>query len=98
MRIAKARHDAIPEELYVHEVMVTKGPQQKKMRIMGKGRTGFGYKRTSHVRLTVEVIDFERMIKKARGFGERKRWQQQRDVVAKLKGTHVEEAEIVSKI
>lgn len=77
--------------------MVTKGPQQKKMRIMGKGRTGFGYKRSSHVRLTVEVVDFDRMIQKSKGPGEKKRWKIQRDIVAKLKGTHAEEAEIVSK-
>eukprot|EP01035_Chromulina_nebulosa_P018179 gene18179-23837_t len=37
--LAKLRFDAIPEELRVKEVLVTKGLAIKKMRIMGRGRT-----------------------------------------------------------
>jgi large subunit ribosomal protein L22 len=56
--IAKIYHEAIPEELLVKEIFVTKGLAQKRMRIMGRGRTGIGYMRKSHVTVKVEKINF----------------------------------------
>lgn len=71
--LARIYHGAIPEELYIKEVMVTKGSQQKRMRIMGRGRTGVGYKRQSHVCVKVAFVNFEDRIKK--GFADqRKLW------------------------
>jgi len=40
---ANMYHSAIPEELFVKEIYVNKGASRRKMRIMGRGRTGIGY-------------------------------------------------------
>ncbi len=77
--------------------MITKGPQVKKMRIMAKGRTGVGYKRSSHLRLSVAVADFDKLILNAKTHGEKKHWQKRKEIAGKLKGTFMEEAEIVAK-
>ena len=60
--IARIHHEAIPEELMIREIFVTKGLAQKRMRIMGRGRTGIGYMRKSHVTVKVEKINFEEKI------------------------------------
>ena len=60
--MAKLYYNAIPEELIVKEVIVNKGFAQKKIRIMGRGRTGFGYTRSSHVTVKLEKIDFNQII------------------------------------
>ena len=60
--IARIHHEAIPEELMIREIFVTKGLAQKRMRIMGRGRTGIGYMRKSHVTVKVEKINFDEKI------------------------------------
>lgn len=79
------QHDAIPEELVVHEVMVTKGLATKKMRIMGRGRTGFGYRRYSHVTVKLEKIDFDQKIKSERAQNQKKKWKLIQEKVETLK-------------
>eukprot|EP01038_Epipyxis_sp_PR26KG_P011118 gene11118-14922_t len=85
--MAKLNLNAIPEELRVKEVMVTKGLQVKKMTIMGRGRTGFGYKRSSHVTVGVEKIDFHQMIAKAQDVFQKSKWQKRLALVEKLKSS-----------
>ena len=79
------QHDAIPEEMVVHEVMVTKGMATKKMRIMGRGRTGFGYRRYSHVTVKLEKIDFDQKIKSERAQNQKKKWKLIQEKVETLK-------------
>ncbi len=62
--LARIQHNAVPAELFVKEVMVNKGMSYKRMRIMGRGRSGIGYKRYSHVTVKVEIINFNKMIGK----------------------------------
>ena len=57
---------SIPEELVVKEVMTTKGQAIKKLRIMGRGRTGYGYERYTHVLVKVQVANFEQLISKTK--------------------------------
>jgi hypothetical protein len=88
--MANTRHGAIPEELHVKEIMVTKGMQQKRMRIMGRGRTGVGYKRWCHVTLKVEVINFDERILKAKTAGQKNLWLERKLLVQRLKETPME--------
>jgi hypothetical protein len=62
--------------LWVKEVLVNKGPQTKQLRIMGRGRTGMGYKRQSHITIKVQVIDFASKIANAESEIEKLHWQQ----------------------
>ena len=62
---------------------MTKGIAQKRMRIMGRGRTGVGYMRKAHVTIKVEVIDFARMIEKAKTKSQKAKWAKIQGIAAK---------------
>lgn len=81
--VARIFHESIPEELLVKEVFVTKGIAQKRMRIMGRGRTGIGYMRKSHVTVKLEVINFASMIAKAKTSTQKAKWAKIQEIVEK---------------
>jgi hypothetical protein len=83
--MAKMFHDAIPEELLIKEVLVTKGLAQKKMRIMGRGRTGVGYTRKSHVTVKVEKINFDERIDTCRNSYFKNVWTRRKELVERIK-------------
>ena len=83
--ISSQFHQAIPEELIVKEIFVTKGVQQKRSRIMGRGRTGYGYKRSTNVTVKVEKIDFEALMAKSKTMNQRNTWAKRRDMVLDIK-------------
>mmetsp|Transcript_21994 Transcript_21994/g.31598 ORF Transcript_21994/g.31598 Transcript_21994/m.31598 type:complete len:175 (+) Transcript_21994:7-531(+) len=87
--IAKLQFSAIPEELVIKEVIVNKGIAVKKNRIMGRGRTGVGYTRSSHVTVKVEKINFDDMIDKSPSMNQKKKWSERRDAVEQLKATNI---------
>lgn len=88
--LAKIFHSAIPQELIVREVLVNKGLAQKKMRIMGRGRTGFGYKRRAHVTVKVEKVDFDYEIQRSRTNVDKMMWTKRMELVQKIRSTPVE--------
>jgi hypothetical protein len=71
--------------LKIKEVMITKGHAQKKLRIMGRGRAGFGYKRQSHITIRVEKIDFEKCIADAKSYTQKQLWIKRWETVKALK-------------
>jgi hypothetical protein len=81
----KIRHDLNPAELLVKEIAVTKGRQQKQMTIMGRGRTGFGYRRWSHVWVKVEKIDFAKEIAEAKTFSQQQKWREMEALVSRMR-------------
>lgn len=83
--VAKVTHDAIPQELKIKEVFVTKGLARKHMTIMGRGRTGFGYIREAHVTVSVEKIDFPKFIAEAKTVGQKRLWTNRYAEVQRLK-------------
>lgn len=83
--IARTFHNLVKEELIVKECIVTKGRAVKRMRIMGRGRTGFGYKRSAHVLVKVEQIDFPSKIKSCKDVHERAIWRKRQALAEKAK-------------
>jgi hypothetical protein len=83
--LASLRHDALPEELLVKEIVVSKGMSRKMLTIMGKGRAGFGYKRWSHVKLVVQKINFDEQVLQAESISQRKKWQQRQALTVTLR-------------
>ena len=83
--ISSQFHQTIPEELMVKEIFITKGLQQKRSRIMGRGRTGYGYKRSSHVTVKVEKIDFEAVMIEAKTANQRAKWAKRLQMVNEIK-------------
>ena len=83
--MAKIQYGAIPEELFVKEIYVTKCQQRKKLRIMGRGRHGVGRIRTTNVCVKVDKVDFEEKMKKAKDNTERKMWEKRFELAKKLR-------------
>lgn len=79
------KYEAIPEQLHVKEIAVTKGKSHPKVRVMGRGRTGIGTMRWSHVYVKVEVIDFEEKIAKAETPAEKTLWSKRKALVETIK-------------
>ena len=52
---------------------------------MGRGRTGYGYKRSSHVTVKVEKIDFEAAIAEAKTTNQKSVWSRRMAMVQELK-------------
>ncbi len=72
--LSRIHHDTIPEEMFVKEVLVTKGRVKKNLTMMGKGRAGVGYTRWAHVTVKVDKVDFEKMIADAKTPEDQKKW------------------------
>eukprot|EP00603_Paraphysomonas_imperforata_P009148 CAMPEP_0114436788 /NCGR_PEP_ID=MMETSP0103-20121206/13650_1 /TAXON_ID=37642 ORGANISM="Paraphysomonas imperforata, Strain PA2" /NCGR_SAMPLE_ID=MMETSP0103 /ASSEMBLY_ACC=CAM_ASM_000201 /LENGTH=139 /DNA_ID=CAMNT_0001607103 /DNA_START=150 /DNA_END=569 /DNA_ORIENTATION=+ len=83
--LASIRHDALPEELLVKEIVVSKGMSRKVLTIMGKGRAGFGYKRWSHVKLRVQKINFDEQILNAKSSSQKKKWIERKTLALSLR-------------
>ena len=64
---------------------MTKGMTRKKVRIMGRGRSGMGKIRSSHVTIKVDKVDFQEKIQRARSIYERDVWMKRKALVDKLK-------------
>jgi len=79
--IANLTHQTIPEELMVKEIFITKGFAQKRSRIMGRGRTGIGYRRSSHLTVRVEKIDFKDAVDSAISANQKNKWEERKKLV-----------------
>lgn len=66
-------------------MFVTKGQARKKIRFMGRGRTGIGMIRKTHVTLKTELIDFQAEIAAAYTPTQKDKWTQREKLVQRLK-------------
>ena len=55
-------------------LLIKQGLCLKRRRIMGRGRTGFGYKRSSHVTVRIEKVDFQKEINNAVNPIQKRKW------------------------
>jgi hypothetical protein len=83
--MARINFDAIPEELIVKEIFVTKGSSRKKLRIMGRGRQGVGMIRKSHVNIIVEKINCAEIAVRHSNPVVRAKWIHRQNIVSKLR-------------
>jgi hypothetical protein len=72
--------------LEVKEISVTKGSSYKKIRIMGRGRTGVGMHRSTHVMMKIDKVNFTHRIDNARTAEEKRLWQSRKRIVEKARG------------
>jgi large subunit ribosomal protein L22 len=72
--LADIRHGIQVSQLEVAECFVTHGSHLKRMKFMGRGRTGIMHHRYSHMRVILREIDFPLKIYTAKTLGEKKRW------------------------
>lgn len=61
-------------QLEVAECFATHGSHLKRIKIMGRGRSGIKRRRHSHIRLVLREIDFDLKILQAKSMNERKEW------------------------
>jgi len=96
-KIANIYHDAIPEELIVKEIFTNKGFMQKKMRIMGRGRTGIGYHRKTHLRVKLEKINFDKIIAEQNTKGQKNLWAKRQEMVKEKKRGNAASSEVTEE-
>jgi ribosomal protein L22 len=83
--VAKRKYGLLPEELMVDRCFVTQGPGTKRVKIMGRGRSGLKFIRSSHLNVTLKEIDFEAMIAAAESKNAKRKWAKMRDDAAALR-------------
>jgi len=74
--LADIRHSLQPSQLEVAECFATKGKHLKRMKIMGRGRSGIMHHKHSHIRLVLREIDFKLKYYQAETPGQKKKWLQ----------------------
>ena len=72
--LADIRHGLQISQLEVAECFATKGTPLKRMKIMGRGRTGRKERKHSHMRVVLREIDFPLKIYQARTLAQKRRW------------------------
>lgn len=73
-RRAKHQDGIQMSQLEVVECFATHGTHLKRIKFMGRGRTGIKHRRFSHVRLVLREIDFDLKILQAHTLNEKKEW------------------------
>ena len=72
--VADMKYGLQQSQLEVAECFATKGTPLKRLRIMGRGRTGRMEHKHSHFRVVLREIDFKLRIYQAPTIGQKKRW------------------------
>lgn len=72
-------HELVPEELEVERAFVTPAPFMKRIKFMGRGRSGVMRKRAGHLTITLAKIDFDEKIDGAKNVRQRRKWERRRN-------------------
>mmetsp|Transcript_20904 Transcript_20904/g.30981 ORF Transcript_20904/g.30981 Transcript_20904/m.30981 type:complete len:292 (-) Transcript_20904:263-1138(-) len=72
--LADIRDGFQPSQLEVAECFTTHGTHLKRLKIMGRGRSGKKLRRFSHIRLVLREIDFPTKILEATSINQKRKW------------------------
>lgn len=72
--LADIRHGLQPSQLEVAECFATHGVHLKRLKIMGRGRSGVKHRRHSHIRLVLREIDFPTKLLQAESVNQKRKW------------------------
>ena len=64
----------------IERCFVTPAPFMKRLKIMGRGRSGTIRKRSGHLNVTVAAVDFDAKIRDAHNPRQRRKWEERRAV------------------
>jgi len=72
--LADIRHGLQPSQLEVAECFSTHGSHLKRLKIMGRGRSGKKHRRHSHIRLVLREVDFPTKLLQAESINQKRKW------------------------
>lgn len=72
--LANAQDGLQPSQLEVAECFSTPGTHLKRVKIMGRGRSGKKFRRHSHIRLVLREIDFPSKLLQAESINQKRKW------------------------
>lgn len=72
--LADIRHGLQASQLEVAECFSTHGTHLKRVKIMGRGRSGKKSRRHSHIRLVLREIDFPTKLLQAESINQKRKW------------------------
>ena len=73
---AAAQHELVPEELEIERCFVTPAPFLKRIKFMGRGRSGTVRKRAGHLNVSLCKVDFPAKIAEAKNHRQKRKWMQ----------------------
>lgn len=100
MNTANQKYGLLPSQLEVAECFATHGSHLKRIKVMGRGRSGKKLRRFSHIRMVLREIDFPLKIITSTSINQRNKWVKHMEVALedqKAKMTEMEEIESLQK-
>lgn len=82
VNLADIQHSLAPSQLTVEECFATPGTPLKRLKIMGRGRSGVKHRKHSHIRLVLAETDFALQMAQAPNGRQEERWYQRLQVAA----------------
>lgn len=70
----KQKHGLLPSQVEVAECFATHGTHLKRVKMMGRGRSGKMFRRFSHIRMVLREIDYPLKIMTSTSMNERGKW------------------------
>ncbi len=100
MNSANQKYGLLPSQLEVAECFATHGSHLKRVKVMGRGRSGKKLRRFSHIRMVLREIDFPLKIITCTSINQRNKWVKHMEVALedqKAKMAEMEEIESLEK-
>ena len=82
VNLADIQHSLAPSQLTVEECFATQGTPLKRLKIMGRGRSGVKHRKHSHIRLVLAETDFALKMAQAPNARQEEKWYQRLLVAA----------------
>mmetsp|Transcript_2761 Transcript_2761/g.4169 ORF Transcript_2761/g.4169 Transcript_2761/m.4169 type:complete len:310 (+) Transcript_2761:87-1016(+) len=95
---AKQKYGLLPSQLEVSECFATHGTHLKRIKTMGRGRSGKMHRRFSHIRLVLREIDFPLKIMQSKSVNQRNKWVKRMETALDEAETYRKNREEIEKL
>jgi len=95
---AKMKFGLLPSQLEVVECFATHGSHLKRIKRMGRGRSGKMHRRFSHVRVVLREIDFPLKILQCTSINQREKWVARMEVGLREQAEYRKEKEEIDSL
>eukprot|EP00560_Eucampia_antarctica_P010155 CAMPEP_0197829142 /NCGR_PEP_ID=MMETSP1437-20131217/5600_1 /TAXON_ID=49252 ORGANISM="Eucampia antarctica, Strain CCMP1452" /NCGR_SAMPLE_ID=MMETSP1437 /ASSEMBLY_ACC=CAM_ASM_001096 /LENGTH=251 /DNA_ID=CAMNT_0043430659 /DNA_START=39 /DNA_END=794 /DNA_ORIENTATION=- len=96
--LADIRYGMAPSQLQVHTCFATPGTPLKRIKIMGRGRSGVKHRKHSHIHLSLRETDFALEMARAPTLKKKQKWYQRYLIAAQDAALQQKEQEEIKKL
>lgn len=98
VNLADIRYGMAPSQLQVNECFATPGTPLKRIKIMGRGRSGIKHRKHSHIHLSLRETDFALEMARAPTLRKKQKWHQRYLIAAQDAKIKQKEQEQIEKL